>query len=255
MPASDVYALGLVLLECLKGEREYLGAPPEAGVARLLRPPDMTADIPEALVPLVKAMTRRDPRARPDADQCAHLLQAVAEADPRAIAVLGVGADAETATGVGDGTDAPRKVVALPRTAPDPAVSLDPVDPAPRARSHRTMAAVGTTLAAAVLGAAGAALVLTAHGDGSTPGAVHDGRSPAAPAAPTTLPGVRAAATPARPSAPARTTTAAPADGIADRPRVGHGNRHGNGVGSGHDRGKGKGQGTGGPGTPGGPAG
>ena len=274
VPASDVYALGLVLLECLKGEKEYLGAPPEAGVARLLRPPDMTVGIPETLVPVVKAMTRRDPRARPDAAQCALLLRAVADAGPRhpqPIAGLGVGLGigvgtgpgTETATGTDDAgtepdTHGPPTLAALPPAEPDPADAADPADPAPRARNRRTLAAAGAALAAAVLGTTGGVLALAAHGDRSTPGAVHDGRSPTTTAAPAAAasPGVQStpAAAPARPSVQDRTTTAGPiavtageiADGTADQPGPEHGNRHGKGS----DSGKGKGQGgREGPGT------
>lgn len=39
-PASDVYSLGLVLLECLKGAREFQGTLPEAAYARVLRSPE-----------------------------------------------------------------------------------------------------------------------------------------------------------------------------------------------------------------------
>ncbi|MEV8461541.1 protein kinase [Streptomyces griseosporeus] len=73
-PAADVYALGLVLLECLKGELEYQGTPLEATVARLHRPPDVPAWLPPELAALLRAMTAQDPEARPDAEQCAQAL-------------------------------------------------------------------------------------------------------------------------------------------------------------------------------------
>ena len=38
-PESDIYSLGLVLLECLTGTLEYPGASVELAVARLHRPP------------------------------------------------------------------------------------------------------------------------------------------------------------------------------------------------------------------------
>jgi eukaryotic-like serine/threonine-protein kinase len=38
-PAADIYALGLVLLECLTGRTEYDGTEVEIAVARLYRPP------------------------------------------------------------------------------------------------------------------------------------------------------------------------------------------------------------------------
>ncbi|MER6224260.1 protein kinase [Streptomyces sp900105755] len=73
-PAADVYALGLVLLECLKGELEYQGTPLEATVARLHRPPQVPAWLPAELAALLRAMTAQDPEARPDAEQCAQAL-------------------------------------------------------------------------------------------------------------------------------------------------------------------------------------
>ena len=38
-PASDIYSLGLVLLECIKGEVEFPGSAVESAVARLHRAP------------------------------------------------------------------------------------------------------------------------------------------------------------------------------------------------------------------------
>lgn len=73
-PAADVYALGLVLLECLKGELEYQGTPLEATIARLHRPPEVPAWLPSELAALLRAMTAQDPEARPDAEQCAQAL-------------------------------------------------------------------------------------------------------------------------------------------------------------------------------------
>ncbi|MGY5120979.1 protein kinase domain-containing protein [Streptomyces sp. 900105755] len=73
-PAADVYALGLVLLECLKGELEYQGTPLEATVARLHRPPQVPTWLPSELAALLRAMTAQDPEARPDAEQCAQAL-------------------------------------------------------------------------------------------------------------------------------------------------------------------------------------
>lgn len=74
-PASDIYGLGLVLLEALKGEPEYQGSSPEVGTARLLRPPEISPCVPEALASVIEAMTLADPGARPDATRCAQLLQ------------------------------------------------------------------------------------------------------------------------------------------------------------------------------------
>ncbi|WP_460108227.1 serine/threonine-protein kinase [Streptomyces sp. YKOK-J1] len=76
-PPTDVYALGLVLLECLKGGLEYPGTPLEAAVARLLRAPEIPTWVSPDLAALLRAMTAKDPEARPDAGQCARTLAAL----------------------------------------------------------------------------------------------------------------------------------------------------------------------------------
>ncbi|WP_017240743.1 serine/threonine-protein kinase [Streptomyces sp. SS] len=73
-PAADVYSLGLVLLEALKGEAEYGGAPLEAALAHLHRPPVLPSGLPAELARLLPAMTDRSPEARPDAAACARIL-------------------------------------------------------------------------------------------------------------------------------------------------------------------------------------
>ncbi|MFF8598082.1 serine/threonine-protein kinase [Streptomyces sp. NPDC015232] len=75
-PPADVYSLGLVLLETLKGEAEYGGAPLEAALAHLDRPPVLPSGLPPALARLLTAMTARSPGARPDAAACARILAA-----------------------------------------------------------------------------------------------------------------------------------------------------------------------------------
>ncbi|MEU2379320.1 protein kinase [Streptomyces misionensis] len=73
-PAGDIYALGLVLLEALKGQLEYEGSPLEAAIARLHRPPEVPTWLPSDLATLLRAMTAQDPEARPDAESCADIL-------------------------------------------------------------------------------------------------------------------------------------------------------------------------------------
>ncbi|WP_457972757.1 serine/threonine-protein kinase [Arthrobacter sp. D1-17] len=73
-PAADIYALGLVLLECLTGTQEYPGSPFASAAARLSRDPV----VPEHLGPfwggLLSRMTRREPQARPAAAEVAATL-------------------------------------------------------------------------------------------------------------------------------------------------------------------------------------
>ncbi|WP_051571274.1 serine/threonine-protein kinase [Cryptosporangium arvum] len=73
-PPCDVYALGLVLLECLTGKREYPGGQLEAAMARLHREPVVPEHTPAPLGRLIRAMTALDPRQRPTALQCRKLL-------------------------------------------------------------------------------------------------------------------------------------------------------------------------------------
>ncbi|SFR05787.1 Serine/threonine protein kinase [Lentzea waywayandensis] len=80
--ATDVYALGLVLLECLTGRREYEGAEVEAAVARLHRPPEVPDDLPFDLVRLLSRMTSLTAARRPSARECAKALLTPASDPP-----------------------------------------------------------------------------------------------------------------------------------------------------------------------------
>ena len=64
-PATDVYSLGLVLLECIKQAVEYPGSAVESAVARLHRPPEIPADLPAAWADLIRSMTAIEPLDRP----------------------------------------------------------------------------------------------------------------------------------------------------------------------------------------------
>ncbi|WP_170231968.1 serine/threonine-protein kinase [Saccharothrix saharensis] len=72
---ADIYALGLVLLECLTGHREYPGGEVEAAVARLHRSPAIPGHLPADLASLVSSMTATAPDQRPTAVDCARALR------------------------------------------------------------------------------------------------------------------------------------------------------------------------------------
>jgi tRNA A-37 threonylcarbamoyl transferase component Bud32 len=64
-PASDVYSLGLVLLQCFTGELAYPGAPIDSALSRLLKDPRIPDDLPGDWAPLLRRMLARDPAERP----------------------------------------------------------------------------------------------------------------------------------------------------------------------------------------------
>ena len=66
-PASDVYALGLVLLEALTGRVAYPGSGVEAAIVRLHRPPELPSWLGPQWRALITAMTAFDAADRPDA--------------------------------------------------------------------------------------------------------------------------------------------------------------------------------------------
>ena len=75
---SDVYALGLVLLEVLTGQREYAGSTVEVALARLHRQPSIPPTLPAGWPGLLTAMTSREPAARPTPGEAAQELARIA---------------------------------------------------------------------------------------------------------------------------------------------------------------------------------
>ncbi|HEX8970112.1 serine/threonine-protein kinase [Oryzihumus sp.] len=80
-PATDVYALGLVVLESLTGAVAYPGNAIESAVARLHRAPEVPADLDPVLHGLLLRMTDIDPLRRPSAWEVTETLSTLLEGD------------------------------------------------------------------------------------------------------------------------------------------------------------------------------
>lgn len=86
-PPADVYALGMVLLECLTGRRPFEGTAMEVAMARLHRDPEIPEWLPVGWRTLLTAMTLRLPKDRPSAADIAGALRAMGEDPDRTVAL------------------------------------------------------------------------------------------------------------------------------------------------------------------------
>ncbi|GAA4267568.1 GAF domain-containing serine/threonine-protein kinase [Frondihabitans peucedani] len=75
--ASDVYSLGLVLLQCFTRRTEFPGSLVESAIARLSRDPVIPPELPENWRHALAAMTAQDPAARPVDGELVALLRQV----------------------------------------------------------------------------------------------------------------------------------------------------------------------------------
>ena len=197
--ASDIYSLGLVILECLTGRIEFGGSPLEAAVARLSRDPEIPESLGRQWRSLLSGMTTRDPDSRPTAAEVSAALLDYRWVDPPPAA--GPAAQRSAAADAGHGPETVDEAGTEPDTAPAPVAETGP------AAGHGTEAPPLPAPAAA-FGASDvrapaierAAAAYLAKDDSDHP----DIHTPAAPPAPPSIGQVVQARAPARSKSRAR---------------------------------------------------
>jgi serine/threonine protein kinase len=76
-PATDIYSLGLVMLECFTNARAFPGAPVDSALARIDNDPEIPKTVPKPWRKLIAWMTHHDPVERPTASELAEEIRRV----------------------------------------------------------------------------------------------------------------------------------------------------------------------------------
>jgi serine/threonine protein kinase len=153
-PPADVYALGLVLLECLTGRREYEGTSLEAAMARLSRQPNLPVTLLGGWRDLLIGMTARQPSSRLSAPQVVDRLRRIASGDDRT-AAMSIPPPPETDPAT---VALPMATTVMPQLPPPPVAYAPAPVPARRSRGP-WIAVLVLVLAIAAVAVVGVVLV------------------------------------------------------------------------------------------------
>ncbi|MDQ1597936.1 MAG: eukaryotic-like serine/threonine-protein kinase, partial [Microbacteriaceae bacterium] len=143
--SSDIYSLGLVLLECLTGEKSFPGPLLESMAAKLSTDPNIPGDFGYQWKSILTAMTARDPELRPSAWGVAEALLAL---DPTLSGSLTIQTDGTVATEVldaalGEPTSGVESTQAYEPTKVMPSVASAEAEPTQPVASSQTVESSG----------------------------------------------------------------------------------------------------------------
>ena len=161
---ADVYALGLMLLECLTGQRAFEGTAMEVAMARMNRDPEIPSSVPASWHDLLRAMTAREAGDRLTASAAAEQLRRLAAGEDvdRTVVLAG-----PVIAGTGPSPDATSVMPATAVATQAPATSAYRPQPAAPAR-RRSPAVWVAALLLVVLAAVAIGIAVARNNNGTS---------------------------------------------------------------------------------------
>lgn len=199
---SDIYSLGLVLLECLTGRVPFPGTMAESMSARLVRDPEVPSELPSGWQALLAQLTSRDPALRPTALDVSIRSRLLADEligwSPTSFPAADAATEAMPAPTLL--LVPPTEVMSRP-AGKDSTTRVIPASTAAKARRPRALIGIAATVAAVLL-AGGIALSVALGGNGTGVATTPTGGVSGAPTS-TPAPSASVANVPIAPSTPA----------------------------------------------------